>query len=71
MAERPPLKPGEPMVRPLSLPIALGALLLATVAHAQEPGPPAAAPELPQPTVEFEADTLTYDENGEDRKSVV
>ena len=53
------------MVRPLSLPIALGALLLATVAHAQEPGPPAAAPELPQPTVEFEADTLTYDENGE------
>jgi LPS-assembly protein len=43
---------------------ALLALLLASAAEAaaQEPGPPAAAPELPQPMVEFEADLLSYDE---------
>jgi LPS-assembly protein len=29
----------------------------------QEPGPPAAAPALPEPMVEFESDTLEYDEN--------
>jgi LPS-assembly protein len=40
------------------------ALLLASAAHAQvsEPGPPVAAPAEPQPMVEFEADTLSYDE---------
>jgi LPS-assembly protein len=53
------------MRRPLSPPIALVALLLASAAHAQEPGPPMAAPELPQPMVEFQSDTLSYDEKGD------
>lgn len=35
----------------------------AGAARAQEPGPPAAAPSLPDPMVEFEADRLEYDEN--------
>jgi LPS-assembly protein len=48
----------------------LALLALAGASQAQtpasgEPGPPAAAPGLPQPMVEFEADTLTYDEKGE------
>lgn len=38
------------------------ALLLATAAHAQDPGPPSAAPALPEPMVEFEADKIVYDE---------
>lgn len=33
------------------------------LAQEAEPGPPAAAPALPAPMVEFEADTLEYDEN--------
>lgn len=65
MGERPPVKPREPMARLLSLPTALAALLLASAAHGQEPGPPAAAPEMPQPMVEFEADALTYEEQGQ------
>jgi LPS-assembly protein len=47
---------------PLALPATCLALLLATAAHAQEPGPPSAAPALPDPMVEFEAEQLTYDE---------
>jgi LPS-assembly protein len=39
------------------------AALRAGPALAQEPGPPAAAPALPTPMVEFEADQLEYDEN--------
>jgi LPS-assembly protein len=39
------------------------AALGAGPALAQEPGPPAAAPALPTPMVEFEADQLEYDEN--------
>ncbi|MGL6042392.1 MAG: LPS-assembly protein LptD [Sandaracinobacteroides sp.] len=53
------------MLRPSSMPIALAALLLASAAHAQDPGPPRAAPALPLPMVEFQADTLAYDENGD------
>lgn len=50
--------------------LTLTALALAGAAHAQTPagaipGPPSAAPALPQPMVEFEADTLSYDEKGE------
>lgn len=43
------------------------ALILAAAppARAAEPGPPEAAPALPQPMVEFEADQLTYDERQE------
>lgn len=48
---------------PLALPATCLALLLASAAHAQEPGPPAAAPVLPDPMVEFEADELVYDES--------
>ncbi|MCG2842370.1 LPS assembly protein LptD [Sandaracinobacter sp. RS1-74] len=44
---------------------ALLALLPAVAAHAQEPGPPSAAPALAEPMVEFEADQLVYDENVE------
>lgn len=54
--------PGRTQNFPLALPATCLALLLATAAHAQEPGPPAAAPALPQPMVEFEADQLDYDE---------
>ena len=48
-----------------SIPASVLALLLASAAPvlAQEPGPPAAAPALAQPMVEFQADTLSYDEN--------
>ncbi|PZU50788.1 MAG: LPS-assembly protein LptD [Sphingomonas sp.] len=48
-----------------SIPASALALLLASAAPvlAQEPGPPAAAPALAQPMVEFQADTLSYDEN--------
>ncbi len=65
MAALPPLKPRRSMIRPLSPPIACLALLLASAAYGQEPGPPTAAPEAPQPMVEFEADSLTYDEGAE------
>lgn len=41
---------------------ALGGLVLPAAARAQEPGPPSAAPALPAPMVEFEADQLVYDE---------
>lgn len=59
------LKPPEVMRFPTALLATLSALVFATAATAQEPGPPAAAPAEAQPMVEFEADTLSYDERGE------
>lgn len=41
------------------------ALLLATAAHAQVSGPPSAAVVAEAPVVEFEAETLSYDQNAE------
>jgi LPS-assembly protein len=41
---------------------ALSALTPLVPAWAQEPGPPASAPALAEPMIEFEADTLAYDE---------
>ena len=57
--------PGRASPFPLALPATCLALLLATTAHAQEPGPPAAAPALPDPMVEFEADKLVYEDASE------
>lgn len=50
---------------PMAVPATCLALLLATAAHAQEPGPPSAAPVLPEPMIEFEADQLVYEDNAE------
>jgi len=59
------LKPPQVMRLFHALLASLSAMVLATAASAQEPGPPVAAPALPQPMVEFEADALSYDERGD------